>query len=328
MTRFGAARLPAVLAIGLLLTGCSSGPAASLTPLPTTAPTVVPTPTAGSTASATMEPTHTPATTNQPLPTAGAVGSPSEVEFANQIAMRVTVAELNLREQPSATARKLGLAKKNAVFVVADWPVEGDGFMWYRGHQIDLPAAGVLPQLPDPYFVAIEATEGWLAAGTETNPFLMPIAPRCPDAPSLENLHGMLDSEMLACFGSSSIAIQGTFGCPGCGGTSDGLFTPDWLAGPLDAFYLSATGTEFESPLALRAPPSLPKLPADGSILEVQGHFDDPAAHACSIALPPITNPDGLPAQIDARAALDYCRVQFVIEYFEVLGTDPTFEGG
>jgi len=69
------------------------------------------------------------------------------------------------------------------------------------------------------------------------------------------------------------------------------------------------------------APDSGLALPEGGSIVRVTGHFIDPASTTCSMSLP-----DGEQSKpADPRTAELYCREQFVVDSFEVIGTDPAF---
>jgi hypothetical protein len=58
------------------------------------------------------------------------------------------------------------------------------------------------------------------------------------------------------------------------------------------------------------------------SIRRVTGHFDDPRAAECVIA------PGEPPGELDATTTLYDCRARFVIESYEVLGTDEDFPFG
>jgi hypothetical protein len=326
-----ARRLVAALASGALVAACGTNQTASPTPssIPGASDGVSAAPTQEPSATVPVQSTASPAQTDVPQPTRTAVAYPRELDFTSQLAMRVTVAELNVRASPSPTGTKAGIAKKGAVFLVEDWPIRAGGFTWYFGRQAVLPADGSIPKLPDPLASGIDPLSGWLAIGTESDPYLQPIAPRCPTNPDLRYFGGMLDSELLACFGASSLEIEGTYGCNGCGGVSNpGTYSPRWLADSVNYDFLSVNPEESNGPLTLHLAPGIPALPAQGTILSVQGHFDDPIAKSCAIAVPPPGNPDGAIKSIDARAAITYCRTQFVVEYFEVLGTDPSFGTG
>jgi hypothetical protein len=76
-------------------------------------------------------------------------------------------------------------------------------------------------------------------------------------------------------------------------------------------------------PLLLRiSPDSGLQLPTvGGQILRVTGHFNDPAASTCEMSGQPIDGP-----AISPETAQLYCREQFVLDEYEVIGTDPDFQ--
>ena len=69
--------------------------------------------------------------------------------------------------------------------------------------------------------------------------------------------------------------------------------------------------------------PDGPERPEAASILRVTGHFDDAAAAGCTVA-------PGEPEPIELEAPIGelYCRSHFVVEGYEVLGTDEDFPFG
>ncbi len=182
-------------------------------------------------------------------------------------------------------------------------PVAADGYDWY----------------PVLYQSSTGETSGWAAAGDPATPFLATLKPRCddPSGPILT------EHEQLACHGTGSVTIEGTYGCGGCGGFAAGTFDPGWLANPIDGVYtLRATPGQGIGQIDMHKPPDAGiELPAEGAILRVTGHFDDPAASTCFIA--PLEGEVPVPA--DERATLLYCRERFVIDSFEQIGTDPDF---
>ena len=320
-----------VVASLVLVVGACAGPAATGTPEATTAatalapiatapdvtplPTLVPSPTS-----------PTPSATD-PGPTVGPeIAYPAEVQYANQFVMKVLVSDLNVRAKPSTTGAKLGKAPKGALFLMSDWPVKANGYTWYFGYQLVLAHPGVLPDLPDPVVNGgyDGVLSGWLATGSEANPFLLPVAPRCPSTNDLQNLQAMLSSEVVGCFGTTSIELTGTYGCGGCGGLNPGTFTPAWLADPLGYSFLSIDPSERIGPFAVHFPSDGPKAPADGSILKVTGHFND--AHASSCVIAPVDE-SGTPAPIAKSVATAHCDAQFVVDSFTVTGIDPRFPG-
>ena len=153
-----------------------------------------------------------------------------------------------------------------------------------------------------------------MATGTEDTPFLVPVAPRCPAVRDLRNVAGMLDSERLSCFGSTSLTLEGTYGCIECGGATVGTFEPEWLAGPLNGEPISAGGVQ----LIVRFAPEGPTPPATGATVRVHGHFSDSRSSTCRIKTV-LDDSDALTA-VDNDAAEQWCRSGFVVDSFEVIG--------
>jgi hypothetical protein len=142
---------------------------------------------------------------------------------------------------------------------------------------------------------------------------------------NLAGVESMLDSELLACFGSKAIVVQGTFGCGGCGGVSAGTEAPEWLADPLSGGLLSVHPETRLGPLAVHFAPTGPPRPADGSIVKVTIHLDDPRATTCRIS---VADEAGNDVAVDNTAALAWCNAKFVVDSLDVLGTDPSFPLG
>jgi hypothetical protein len=183
-------------------------------------------------------------------------------------------------------------------------PVAGDGLEWYR---LGVAGDSVL----------------WATAGSGTERYLEVVPPVCPAGdPDLGTVVEMInDWDRLACFGNRPLSLVGTYGCGGCGGTQAGSFEPFWLAGPVRAEYL---WVEFGRSRVLHlhvAPESGVAFPPDGSIVRVTGHFNDPASASCRISV----DDDGQVTSIDPGTAELYCREQFVVDGFEVIGLDPEF---
>jgi hypothetical protein len=83
-------------------------------------------------------------------------------------------------------------------------------------------------------------------------------------------------------------------------------------------------------PIRLRFRPSGPTKPAQGSIIRVRGHFRDDAAANCSLATSyPWERFDDDPAihDVAVTVARHLCRQEFVVDSYDVLGTDPNFPG-
>lgn len=248
-------------------------------------------------------------------------------------AVEVAIAELNLRETPSTSGKRVAILKRGAVLLVSPadqrsfgWgPVRANGYRWYPVMVAAPPSGdGKLAPLPaSPLDFSEVPVSGWVAADGGDAPFLAPLPPRCPTTVDLLNVEAMLPAERLACFGEA-ITLEGTFGCGGCGGVVVGTFAPDWLASPLQFDFLSVKPSERFGPLALHFAPDGPSRPAAGSIIRVTVHLDDPRAKACTM----VEGVDGDATAVDPRTAVLACRERFVVERFEVLGTDPDFPLG
>jgi hypothetical protein len=309
----------------LAMAGCTGS---SPTAAPTTAPTLPATPAlqvsvapSGPSAAPTGSPAPaTPSPTSSPTPQAE---YSTDLNWANEVAMRVIVSGLNVRTRPSTSAARIGKAPKGSVFLFLDWPTRANGFNWYFGYQATPSADGSLPALPHVLDSGgVEPLSGWVAAGTSDAPYLEPIPARCPTTVDLANVEAMLNSERVACFGSDGLELTGTYGCGGCGGINAGTFTPSWLADPLGFNFLSVDPSARIGPLGLRFAPDGPTGPPDGTIVRVRAHFADARSSTCVIA--PLGKGD-VPTPIPSGIARDYCRAQLVVDSFNNLGTDPRF---
>jgi hypothetical protein len=267
-----------------------------------------------------------------PAPTA-TPDSPMFQVFPPGAAVEVTVAELNLRRQPSTGSRRVQTLERGTVLIVmpADsisfgWgPVNADGYTWYPVVLANVASPDLkLDPLPaTPLVYGGEPTAGWVASHRGPEPYLTAVPPRCPTTVDLTNVQAMLPAERLACF-NEPITLAGTFGCGGCGGSGPAEFKPAWLASPLVFDFLSVDVTQQFGPVALYFHPDGPERPAPGSIIRATVHLDDPRSTRCSITLGPPSEPE----MIDERTAILLCRERFVVDSYEVLGIDPNFLGG
>jgi hypothetical protein len=304
-------------------------PVAIASPATSSAP-IVPSPSPGPAAS---EPATEPSAgpIDEPMPTPDPCtrkpdDRTSRLPLSPGSAIRVSVAELNLRTGPCLAATRATTLKQGKVMIVGDWldgPFRADGYSWYSVlFPVNLPN-GNLPKLPEQWFPDGTDTDGgWIAASSASNQFVTPVAPRCPATPDLQTITAMLPAERLGCF-YSSIVLEGTFGCGGCGATGGPVAKPAWLADTFEFDQIRARwGDEFEfRPIGIHFPPNGPKKPPEGSVIRVTVHVDDPASTTCSfdwaIADPPYKVPES--------AAVAWCRERFVVEHYQVIGTDPSF---
>jgi hypothetical protein len=220
----------------------------------------------------------------------------------------VVVDALQVRAGPGLSAEVVGTYPAGSMFTVffVFGPVSADGLDWYR-----LATAGdsVL----------------WAAAGSGADRYLEVVPPECPAGePDLATLISMLnDWDRLACFGDRPLTVEGTYGCrDGCGGSHPGDFAPTWLAYPPIFKPLWLDYLRSADYLAMQVPPDTGvELPAEGSIVRVTGHFSDPASTSCSMS----TFDGELAIAVDPRTAELYCRERFVVDTFEMIGTDPNY---
>ena len=229
-------------------------------------------------------------------------------------AVRVLVDDLNVRYRPSTSARRIGVVGKDQVLLVSmiSPPVEADGYIWYYG----VGPLNELPPLPQDPYAGIDQFGGWFAALAGSTPYVEAVDPRCPLEWDVEMLGAMLPAERLACFRSDVLAFEGDLlPPPGVPPEIFGEFRPRWLADPNIVNFVVERGPgDQRLGLNLRFPPSLER-PANGPIL-VRGHFDDPHAGDCAVALdPPWGNFNPTPVP-DAVARL-WCRQMFVVDRFK-----------
>ena len=314
-------------AMALALAACTS-PSASVTPSSLASPgaTVSGSPLPSGSVPPSIAPSAEPSASPGP-PSAFQVLPPGS-------AIEVRVAELNLRRQPTTSARRIELLGRGDLlvvspsdFVIAGYgPVNADGFTWYPVIKIDVvDADGKLDPLPtNPIPIGAELVSGWIATDNGEDRYVRQLNPRCPTTVDLANVSGMLPAERLACFGAP-IVLEGTFGCGGCGGAIAGVFEPGWLASPQNYDFLSVDVSDGFGPLGLRFRPAGPARPAAGSIIRATVHVDDARSTRCTMA--ELREGDSL-VPVDPATALLFCREQLVVDSYEVLGTDPEFTGG
>lgn len=255
----------------------------------------VPSPSAS--AAPTLEPTVT------PVPTPG-FDAPAGILPPNSRVV-VVVDALQVREQPGLNAAVVDTLPAGTIVELARGYIDPevvDGIDWYHVHY-----NGDLA--------------GSIAAGVGGDRYLELLPARCEAGdPDLAALMSITAWERLACFGDRSITVTGTYGCPVCGiAYPRGGYEPHWLANPdtLAALGWPDVITLHFSPAAgLDAPPN-------ASIVKVTGHFSDPASSTCVI----MPTMDGVPigAEVDPVIAELWCREQFVVDAYEIIGTDPDF---
>ena len=323
--------LATVLAVVLLTRGDDGTGTPVATPTATAggSGTPVASATDGSPAPGASTSASTPAASAGPTPV---VAAPDGILPAGSV-VEVTADGLRVREEPSTSSPVLAtLPAGEALYILATpnllGPIEAEGYDWYlvmhaqdwHGWPEHPPGSGDGPSA-DP------RTSGFVAArsGSESFVALEPVT--CPAGTvDIHTIYAMIPWARLACFGDRQLTFEGTYGCGGCGGLAPGTFAPAWLIHPINFNLLQppyAEGHRAVEILVLRDPPEGPALEdvEPGSVLLVTGHFDDPLAVDCVIA--PGGPGEEQPAHEGAAELL--CREQFVVESWEVLGTDPDF---
>jgi hypothetical protein len=242
-------------------------------------------------------------------------------------AVRIRATELNVRQEPSTSAKRLDTFRAGQVIVVGGIPpVDADGYTWYFGTGPFGDGKGSLEPLPHPAESGLDPTYGWFAARKGAVLYVEPAKARCPTVVDLENLGSMTPAERLACFGGRTIEFEGAYGCPGCIPEVFGRYEPGWLASPNEVNLVSMIGTDLGGHgLNLRIPPALDGRPENGAIIRVRGHFDDPNAADCTISLVPWNSTAMVPHVVPGSIARLWCRQMFAVESYEVTGIDPSY---
>jgi len=274
----------------------TAGPGSSNEPSPSSVPSP----------SAEITPSPEPSAT--PVPTPG-FEAPAGILPPNSLAV-VVVDALHVRSEPRLDADVLATLPADTVVELSlGWigPIAVDGIDWYA-------------------VVYSGDFGGYVAAGADGVRYLELAQPRCDEGePDLAAVVLITAWERLACFGDRSLTFTGTYGCPVCGiAYPRGGYEPRWLASPDNLNYLGS-GRVFDlgpAELILHfSPESGLGAPPNASILRVTGHFSDPASTTCVIG-PPAGEPG---ANLDPVMAELYCREQFVVDAYEIIGSDPDF---
>jgi hypothetical protein len=277
--------------------GSSSRPSTSAVPSPSAAATPTPEPTA------------------TPVPTP-AFEAPAGILPPNSLVV-VIVDGLQVREQPGLSGAVVDTLPEDTVVELSDpserliGPTAVDGIDWYAVlYQGDL--------------------GGYVAAGAAGDRYLELAPPRCEEGePNLAAVLHITEWERLACFGDRSLTVTGTYRCPDCEIASRGGYEPHWLASPDNRNYLSIGGEGGLGPFGLIlhfSPEAGLDPPPNASILRVTGHFSDPASSTCAIR--PTMSEVEIGGEVDPVIAELYCREQFVVDAYEIIGTDPDFSPG
>jgi hypothetical protein len=163
---------------------------------------------------------------------------------------------------------------------------------------------------------------GWWAPEPSPLVNLVPDPPRsdCPAAPRNGLDFVLIDRPLaVACLGNTPITFQAwSVRCDGCNGGATGTYEPAWLAAPgVNQLFLSPINGGSATSVVLPALTDIPDPAWTPKVLELTGHFDDPAAKSCRWA----PSPDEDAWYPGQRGFVDYCRQQFVLTAVNVIGS-------
>lgn len=238
-------------------------------------------------------------------------------------AIRVVVAELNVRQRPTIDSPREATVAKGAVFMLHGVDVvEADGYTWWAAIQVATLVDGGLPPLPTE--LVWERIGGYIAVRSRGTAYVERLPARCPAVRDLEHVAAMLPSERSACFGSASLTFEGTYGCPVCESLEPFAYEPAWLAAPsIRALAVDVDGYEMHGPLPVFLRPGATE-PVRGEIVRMHGHFNDAGSTDCSIRYRGFGS-DEQERSIDNAIAVALCRQHFVVDGYDVIGQDPEY---
>jgi len=299
----------ALLAAMLRQGGVSEAPSAS--PSLSQAPSV-------SAAIPTPDPSPSVEASQTPLP-----GPDDVLPVASRV--QVLAAGLRLREFPRLDGAVLTrLAAGEVVYVVDTGgsqlpPTFDDGYAWYPVQFI----SGYADWPADP--PTDTAAFGYVAGHSADGERLVELMePRCPSSADIVSLTRITAWERASCMGDRQLTLEGTYGCGVCDSlVYEGTWEPEWLASYLNPLsplspvgQVQAVGVE---PIVLAFPPAVgkPESGVSGSVMRIVGHFNDPRSTDCVVG-----DESGLSEE---SAAEWYCRERFVVDEWEITGTDPDY---
>jgi hypothetical protein len=264
----------------------------------------------GPTASDAAIPSALPSPDASGLPTSGPGGPPV---IAVDSVGEVRTDNLRLRSQPRIATDSIKFEPLLDVgdrFLVLGEPVTASNHDWYH-------VAVWRPSDPEASWPI-----GWIAtADVNGTPWIGTAAVTCPAAPTVDVLAAMTPYEALACYRDQTLSVRALVigadasdPCP-ADALTPCLGGPAWLAGEdgrvasVDASGLADTGGPPSLPVARNpdGPVSAGDLPAF-RMVQLEGHFDDPAADSCRLV--------GAPTSVSTRTNTDAvlrCRTRFVV---------------
>ena len=258
-----------------------------------------------------------------PAPTSTPIAAPADGILPVGSLVEVTADGLRIRSAPSASADLLlRLSAGDIVFVDGEGatgsvpPVEADGFSWYPVKY----ASGYAGWPIDPPDDS-DVVRGYVAASDGAGSFVSLLAPTCPADTTLATIVTATPYARAACLGGQETQLEGTFGCPYCDASAGGDpgVEPTWLVGPTVGTNLLVPSWSTYPPvpgsITLAFPPETagPTPEQRGSVIRVTGRFGDARSAECRF---------GSASEV---AAEWYCRTRFVVESWEIIGTDPDF---
>lgn len=237
-------------------------------------------------------------------------GSVFGAPLARDSVAEVVSGRLRIRSQPRVaddSTKYEPLLGVGARLMILDGPVSANDYDWYQVAAWD-------PAHPDQVFPS-----GWVSRGDhDGTPWVSPTANVCPtDTITINDVVGLAPAERVACFGDREIRLHAyiagsneTYECtadPGCIVEGPGWLTElGGLAGEVDA---GSKDTPRGPLLAIEPGSEASKqgLPA-GSVVDLIGSFDDPAARDCHA----LSGSASVPTT-DAAARLQ-CRSRFAVK--------------
>ncbi len=260
----------------------------------------------------------------EPCAPGNPAGGPAPISAAVAVDdwAEVIVDEVNLRQCPSVDALSYGRLPRGSAGLVVAGPVEADGYAWYALAAPGIPfGSGCEFVMEDPTLIQCPDWFGWVAsADAAGDPWLAQAELQCPPIPqSVEEMAAIPAGVRLACHAGETITFDALIAPPGVQLCEPGYaVTPEWL----DPCATQVLSTEPYGILAHLHPDAgtcdprthepaetCPYAGLEGSVVTVEGHFDDPAATSCvgeDLGLYDI----GI---LDQAAIVYECRLAFVL---------------
>ncbi len=251
-----------------------------------------------------LPPASTPSEVATPSAAPSLVTAPP---IANGAIARVAVDALNMRSDASPGAELVTTVGRDALLFIIGAPTDSGDLRWYRVASVEADLVGDI---------------GWVATpASGGDPWIVESAPTCPRSPVVvEQLIELPPLVRLSCFGSDAFTGTGWADNACCGYVGPLSFTPQWLAWPPTRWFRAENFFDILT-YRLAPPPGedwATTTPVAGDIITFRGHFDDPAAESCRVALAEDADPS-TEVPTAAETVLE-CRTQLVVEEFEVIG--------